>query len=76
MDPAAASAKTAKIKKECERAAARLGAKGVVMIALYQDGEFVHALDAGLCPMPIKELYQMMLACHDKVDAGMEGFVQ
>lgn len=74
--PARRRAVTRKIQKECDRAAARLGARGVVMIALFEDGEYTHFLDAGLCQTPLAEIYRLMLDVHGKVGAGMEGFVQ
>jgi hypothetical protein len=39
---------TQKIEKEADRAAARLGASHVVIIAFFQDGEGVHMLEAGI----------------------------
>lgn len=60
------AATMAKIRKEAERAAARVGAKGAVLIALYPDGENIHLLDAGFVPanLDLAQLYRMMLSAN------------
>lgn len=67
--------KTSKMRKEAARAAARLGAHGVVLVAFYEEGEFMHMLDAGMAPMPFKDLYEKLAGMHDKVDGGFEGYL-
>lgn len=51
----------AKIRKEADRAAARIGAEGVVMVAFFPDGEHFHVLDGGKSPMPFLDLYKMLV---------------
>jgi hypothetical protein len=42
---------------------------------MFADGEHIHMLDAGVTPIPLAELYRMMVANHEKVAAGSEGYV-
>jgi len=67
-----------KVDKESARAAARLGAHSVWIIATFADGEFMHLQDGGSSPWPIKELYQQMLRATEMNEAadGDPGFVQ
>ena len=51
-----------KIDKESVRAAARIGAKNTVIIAFFENGEFLHMQDGGVSPMPFAELYKMLLS--------------
>lgn len=46
-----------KIDKEAARAAARLGAATVTIIAFFPDGEYLHMQDGGTAPMPSLDLY-------------------
>ena len=57
-----------KIDKEAARAAARLGAKTVAIIAFFPDGEYMHMLDGGTAPMELKDLYAKMATCHEVVE--------
>lgn len=70
----------AKIDKEAARAAARLGAEGVVIVAFYPDGDHFHMLDGGKSPMPLKELYKTLLMAtemNEAAPAGKDpGFIQ
>jgi hypothetical protein len=56
---------TRKIEKEAARAAARLGAEGVVIIAFFKDGEYFHMQDAGSAPMPLSDLYKQMVSARE-----------
>lgn len=58
----------AKIDKESARAAARLGAEGVVIVAFFAEGEYLHMQDGGKSPMPFKELYQKLLAARQLLE--------
>jgi hypothetical protein len=49
-----------KIDKEAARAAARLGAKTVVIVAFFQDGNCMHMQDGGSAPMPFDKLYKQL----------------
>jgi hypothetical protein len=49
-----------KIDKEAARAAARLGAKSVLIIAFFEDGEFLHMQDGGTAPMSTADLYKKL----------------
>lgn len=51
----------AKIDKEAARAAARLGAQGVVIVAFFADGDHLHMQDGGMSPVPFAELYKTLL---------------
>ena len=69
----------AKINKESERAAARLGAAAVVIVAFYEEGEYLHMQDGGKSPMPFKELYRNLLSAAEMNEAagGKDpGFIQ
>lgn len=50
-----------KIDKEARRAADRLGAQGVMIIAFFKQGEYAHVLDGGEAPMPYEEVYKKMV---------------
>jgi hypothetical protein len=56
---------TKKIEREAARAAARLGAENVVIIAFFKDGEYMHMQDAGTAPMPLSDLYKKMVSARD-----------
>lgn len=61
----------AKIEKEAARAAARLGAKHVVIIAFFRDGEYLHMQDAATdLPMSLPDLYKKMISMNDVLDAS------
>lgn len=50
-----------KIDKEAARAAARLGAKAVTIIAWFPAGDdYLHMQDGGTAPMSSNELYKQM----------------
>lgn len=49
-----------KIDSEADRAASRLGASHVTIIAFFQDGEYMHMLDGGTAPMAANEVYKQM----------------
>lgn len=49
-----------KIDKEAKRAAARLGASHVTIIAFFSDGEYEHMLDGGTAPMAAGDVYKQM----------------
>jgi hypothetical protein len=68
----------AKLDKEAARAAARLGAHSVWIIATFADGEFMHLQDGGSSPWPLKELYQQMLRATEMNEIADDdpGFVQ
>lgn len=51
-----------RIDKEAARAAGRLGAETVMIIAFFRDGEYAHMLDGGTAPMPPAELYARLLS--------------
>ena len=55
---------TAKIEKEADRTAARLGASHVVIIAFFVDGEHLHMQDGGKPPMEYEKLYQHLATAH------------
>lgn len=57
-----------KIDKEADRAAARLGAKAVVIIAFFPDGEYLHMQDGGTAPMELQKLYQQLATAHHVVE--------
>ena len=59
-----------RIVKEAERTARRIGAKGVVIIAFFQEGEYVHVQDGGVSPVPFQDLYKRMLAGHDMMETA------
>lgn len=59
-----------KIIKESERAKARLGAAGVLMIVFYADGDYLHIQDAGSAPMPFKEVYKRLLSANEILAAS------
>ena len=59
-----------KIEKEADRAAARLGAKHVVIIAFFEDSEYLHMQDGGKAPMPLEQLYKQMLSVRHVLDAS------
>lgn len=49
------------IDKAAERAAAKLGASHVAIVAFFPaDGEHLHMLDGGSAPMPFDKLYSHM----------------
>lgn len=58
--PEKRSATKRKIDKEAKRAAERLGAATVAIIAFFPDGEFLHMQDGGTAPMGFKDLYAKM----------------
>lgn len=58
--PEKRSAVKRKIDREAARAAARLGAKSVLIVAFFPDGEYLHMLDGGTAPMPTAELYKKL----------------
>jgi hypothetical protein len=49
-----------KIDKEAKRAAERLGAATVAIIAFFPEGEFLHMQDGGTAPMDFKKLYTQL----------------
>jgi len=49
-----------KIDREAARAAARLGAEAVMIVAFFKDGEYLHMQDGGTSPMPPAELYKKL----------------
>ena len=64
--PEQRAAKLEKLRKEAERAMARLGAAGVVMVAFWAEGDSgYHMLDGGVSPMPLKDLYVRLQAMHE-----------
>jgi len=57
------SAKVEKIRRECSRAAARLGASGVIMIAFFKDGDSFHMMDSEAhSPIPMADAYRHLLS--------------
>jgi hypothetical protein len=58
-----------KVDKEADRAAQKLGAEAVYIIAFYDagDGQHFHIMDGGKAPMPQKEMHQMMIATIEKL---------
>lgn len=69
------AAKRQKIDKEADRAAARLGASGVVIIAFFEDGEYLHTQDGGKSPMPFIDLYKTMAVATQVMNESEEGGV-
>lgn len=67
-----------KIDKEARRAADRLGAKHVAIIAFFADGEYMHMQDGGSAPMPFDQLYKQMVNYMEslKQNAGKDIAVQ
>lgn len=58
-----------KIDREATRTAARLKAKGCVVIAFFDaGGGYFHIQDGGITPMNMKELYRNMLATVEKLE--------
>lgn len=58
-----------KINKEAARAAARLGARTVSIIATFEDGEYVHILEGGKYPFATpKETYERMVLMHKMME--------
>lgn len=58
-----------KIDKEAARAADRLGAKTVAIIAFFPaEGSYLHMLDGGTAPMELKDLYAKMQTAHEIVE--------
>lgn len=57
-----------KIDKEAARAAARLGAQTVCIIAFFKDGEYMHMLDGGNAPMDFQKLYATLQTAHQTVE--------
>jgi hypothetical protein len=55
-----------KIDKEAERAAIRIGAKSVVIIAFFSDGEYLHLQDGGNSPVP--NLYEHLATARQVLD--------
>ncbi len=55
-----------KIDREAIRAAARIGAKSAVIIAFFEDGEYLHLQDGGKSPMP--NLYQRLATARGVLD--------
>ena len=55
---------TDKIKKEAARVAERIGAKHVVIIAFFPEGEYMHMQDAGNPPMDYGKLYHHLATAH------------
>lgn len=64
------AAKQRKVSKEAERVAARLGIKGVYLVAFFDagDGKHYHILNGGSTPMTIKELHLSMLSTLEKLE--------
>jgi NADPH-dependent 2,4-dienoyl-CoA reductase/sulfur reductase-like enzyme len=58
--PEKRSAVKRKIDKEAARAAARLGARSVLIVAFFADGEYLHMQDGGTAPMAAAELYKKL----------------
>lgn len=65
----------AKIDKESDRVAARLGAVGVVLVVFFEDGDSLHMMDGGRSPVPFKDLYRNLISATEIAEAG-GGFVQ
>jgi hypothetical protein len=57
-----------KIDKQAAYAAQKLGAKTVAIIAFFPDGEYLHMLDGGTAPMPLKDLYAKLQTVHEVVE--------
>lgn len=59
----------ARIDAEAAELAVRLGARGIVIIALFPEGEEnIHMQDGGTpLPMPVGQLYWHMASAHDIV---------
>jgi hypothetical protein len=64
------SAMKRKIDKEAKRAAVRLGASHVTIIAFFSDGEYLHMQDGGDAPMPADDLYKHMATAVQILDAS------
>lgn len=64
------SAKQRKVSKEAERAAARLGVKGVYLVAFFDagDGKHYHILNGGQTPTTLKEFHLSMLSMLEKLE--------
>lgn len=59
-----------KIVRECARAAARLGADGVAMVAFFRAGEHLHMIDAANnIPISLADLWKKLASVHGIVEA-------
>jgi hypothetical protein len=59
-----------RIDKAAKAAKSMLGAHTVVIIATFEDGEFLHMQDGGTSPMPLLELYQRIQSSHQIMEAS------
>ena len=59
-----------KISKEADRAAARIGADAVMIVAFFRHGEYLHLQDGGKTPVPPKELYERLASAHTMTAGG------
>jgi hypothetical protein len=64
-----------KMDKQAAEVAKRLKAKCCVVIAFWDDGNYLHILEGGQSPMPLDELYRQRLAAREALqdvnpDAG------
>jgi len=59
-----------KIDKEADRAAYRLGASKVFMIAFFEEGEYLHLMEGGASPMPVKDLCEKILSALAMLEAS------
>lgn len=66
--PEKRSAIKQKIDKECARAAARLGAKSVVIVAFFADGEYLHMQNGGKAPMASVDLWRRLATAETILD--------
>jgi len=60
----------ARIDKAAKAAKNMLGAHTVVIIATFEDGEFLHMQDGGTSPMPLMELYARIQSSHQVMDVS------
>lgn len=57
-----------RIDREAKRAAERIGAMSCIVIAFFEDGEYLHMQDGGSSPMPPEQLYKKLAAAFEMTD--------
>ena len=50
-----------RVNKAAANACKTIGAKTVLIVATFEDGEYFHIVDGGTSPMPAAKLYAQML---------------
>lgn len=66
-----------KIDSEARKAAKRLKAKCCIIIAFFDDGDYIHRLEGGQSPMPLDELYRQLASVWEALrDRGTQDIIE